>query len=251
MKQTLLLLACVLSVSAQATIITRNINYSLTGGVYQVDVNNNGTKDLFFRLKYDGSTQTINCRFGVIDLNGSVDNGTRPEGEPVGLNAFWMDSMTIFSAPGGFIDGSSWCLGGDTCYFGFGFAEGSNYYLGWVQVKTVSANELRIIRLSYNDVPDGDINFGELGGSTGITDYAADVRATFSIKGNQLSVGAQPEILSGARVILYDMAGRACAAKELSATNNEVVLDALSEGVYVAWLQLANGRVVARKVVVE
>lgn len=250
MKQILLLFISVFTLNANATVITKNINYSLTAGVYQVDVNSNGTKDLFFRLKYDNGTQTIYCRFGVIDLSGSVDNGKGNQGDMVGNNAFWMDSMNIFTAPGGFIDVSSWCTGGDTCYFGFVFVEGGNYYKGWMQVQTVSANNLHIIRCSYNDVPDGDINFGDLG-TTGINVTGAEEKASITLAGSELTVTAQPAVLDGARLVVCDLTGRVCATKETTATDNRISLTGVLARIYIASLYTADGKVVSKKIVIE
>ncbi len=249
MKQILLLFISVFALTTNAAVITKDINYSLTAGVYQVDVNNNGTKDLFFRLKYDNGSQTIYCRFGVIDLNGSVDNSKGTEGDWVGNNANWTDSMNIFTAPGGFIDGSSWCLGGDTGYFAFAFAEGSNYYKGWMQVNTVSANNLRIIRCSYNNVPDADINFGELG-TTGINSTAEE-KASINLAGRELSVNAQPVVLEGAQLVVCDLTGRLCATKEITAADSRLSLNGVLPGIYIASFYTAGGKVVSKKIAVE
>ena len=223
------------------------LNYDPFSRLFADDIH--GTKDLFFRLKYDNGSQTIYCRFGVIDLNGSVDNGTGTEGDWVGNNAFWMDSMNIFTAPGGFIDGSSWCRGGDTCYFAFAFAEGSNYYKGWVQVNTVSANNLRIIRCSYNNVPDADINFGELG-TTGINSTAEE-KASINLTGRELSVNAQPVVLEGGQLVVCDLTGRLCATKEITAADSRLSLNGVLPGIYIASLYTAGGKVVSKKIAVE
>lgn len=250
MKQILLLIISAVALTAQAAVITKNINYSLTGGVYEVDVNNNGTKDLFFRLKYESGSQTFFCRFGVIDLNGSVDNGTGSEGDPVGLNAYWMDSMHIFTAPGGFIDVSSWCPSGDTCYFAFGFAEGGNNYLGWMQVKTVASNNLRIIRCSYNNVPGGGLNFGEMG-TTGISQTGEEERASITLAGTEISVTAQHTVLEGAQLLVRDIAGRVCETKQISPADNRLSLNGISAGIYIVSVYTKKGNVVSHKVIIE
>ena len=249
MKQTLLLLLSVFALSTQASVVTKDINYSLTAGVYQVDLNNNGTKDLFFRLKYDSGTGTIYCRFGVVDLNGSVDNQRGYDGDAVGQNAYWMDSMNIFTAPGGFIDVSSWCPSGDTCYFGFVFAEGSNLYFGYVQVQTVSANNLRIIRASYNNTDQSSIDFGDIG-TTSIHSTAAEEKASISFAANEISVMAEPATLEGAQVLVRDLTGRVCAAKEISSTDNRLPINEPS-GIYIVSVSTKKGNVVSRKVVVQ
>lgn len=244
MKQIFTLAACLLFLNNFSAVVSRNINYTLTSGSYNLDINQDGTTDFVITIAYNSGSGNVNCT--VTAPSGDADvNPEDSTNYQVGSGAEWQNPMVMFSCGGAGYDGGLFTYGQH--YMAMQFTANYNNYLAWLKVNQTSCT-LVIESVGYNNTPDGTLLVGQTG-ATAVNDVNMGTIQINVINNNLFITGSAAYVDN--RLSIYDLCGRQLLSVQLLNTSQTIPVNKTEAGIYLASLSLSNGQVVTRKIFVN
>lgn len=244
--------ALTLASAADAQITYVDINpdtilSDLGSSAYDLDLDNDGTKDIYFYLMDPATNYFSVFTYGDIQAGPTNYASVLDSSDNIlSSNSSWNTTFTYIS----YTTTGDW-IGATDKYLALKFDIAGQTHYGWVRMSmSADADSLIIKDYAYNTVPDSGLLAGQTSTITGIAQSPAINIPQVHVYANTLFVQLREQPVSEGMIHIYNATGQLVTTRRITDTALRIALNDLHTGIYIVQMQY-NGQLISKKIYVN